>query len=189
MSELGESVFKAFGFLNDFLKDISKLFTTIEENMGNHGMAAFGDAATFWEHSRAYYAPSKWLPKYIARHYVAKPIGKAKPDLRSQWFVVFVVYLTPEKIQEPMAFWGVGTQAEENDLWDVCNKMGLYHKDGPDFVEMKSAKGWKSPKKLPKQLKSLKYKICPVVELHSAKVVDEVVIQPLLKEISGVSKE
>ena len=35
MSELGESVFNAFTFLNDFLKDVSKLVTIVEEKLTN----------------------------------------------------------------------------------------------------------------------------------------------------------
>ena len=183
MSELGKSVFTAFEFLNDFLKDASKLFTEIEESMGNNDLAAIGDAAIFWGHSRAYYAPNKWLPKYLARHYVAKPIGKEKANIKSPWFAFFVVYLTPPTAGEPFAVWGIGKKDEEGDLWEIFNEIGLHHIDGSGLFEMQSTENWKSPKKLSKRLKSLKYQARPVIELYSAQVLEEIVIGPLIKEV------
>ena len=182
MSELGKSVFKAVNFLNDFFKDISKLVTTVEENMNSNKLATLGDAASFWYHSRAYYAPTKWMPRYIARQYVAEAPENSKPDRKAPWFAFFIVYLTPKAIEEPAAVWGIGTQHEKEDLWAPLDKVALKN-DGPDFLVTVPVVEWRSVEDIPEPLSSLKFQAKAIVELNNAQTVDEVIIQPLLEEI------
>ena len=102
MSELGESVFDAFNFLNEFLKDVSKLITTVEEKLTNKHLIALGDAATFWDHSRAYYAPGQWMPKYLIRHYTEGIDLESKKHWKVPWLVFFVIYLYPARFRQPV---------------------------------------------------------------------------------------
>lgn len=187
MNELGKSVFKAVDFLNEFLKDVSKLVTTVEENMSSNKLAPLWGSASFWDHSHAYYSPTQWLPRYVARHYVAKPAEGQKADTSAPWFAFFNAYLTPKQIQEPIAVWGFGTQNRQEDLWDTFYKLTLNY-DGPTFPFSIPVEGWKALADLPGPLSSFKYQARLVVDLDSAQVVDEVVIQPLLKEINELRK-
>jgi hypothetical protein len=182
MSELGESVFGAVNFLNDFFKDVSKLVTTVEESMTGNKLAPLWGGASFWYYSRAYYAPTQWMPRYIVRQYVSEAPDNSKPDKKSPWFAFFNVYFTPKQILEPVAVWGFGTQDEREDLWKSFDKIAL-NKDGPDFLVGVPVEDWKPIEELPKPLTNFKYQASSVVELNNAQTVDEVVVQPLLREI------
>lgn len=182
MSELGKSVFNAFGFLNDFLKDVSKLVTTVEEKLTNEKLVALGDAATFWDHSRALYSPTQWMPQYIVRHYSAKLDPKSKPGWKVPWIAFFIVYLSPDQIKEPLAVWGVATQYEGKNFWNILKAYGLYQKT-PEFLIRVPATEWELAENLPKSLSAFKYQARFLVELNNTKKVDEIVIQPLLMEI------
>ena len=187
MSQLGESVFKAVDFLNEFLKDVSKLVTTVEEHMTSNKLAPLWGSASFWDHSHAYYSPAQWLPRYVARHYVEKPAEGQKPNASAPWFTFFNVYLTPKQIQEPIAVWGFGTQDEKEDLWEAFYKLTLNY-DGPTFPFLIPTQEWKALEELPAPLSSFKYQARLVVELSDAQIVNEVVIQALLKEIIELRK-
>lgn len=181
MSELGESVFKAVNFLNEFFKDVSRLVTVVEESMTSNKLVSLWGGASFWYSSATYYAPTKWMPRYIARQYVEEAIEDSKPDRKSPWFAFFSVYFTPKRIQEPVAVWGIGMQDEQEDLWQPFSKIAL-NQDGPDFLVMVPVEKWEALQN-PKPLSSFKYQARLVVELDNTQTVEKLVIQPLLEEI------
>jgi hypothetical protein len=182
MTKLGESVFKAVNFLTDFFKDVSKLVTTIEDNMTSNKLVSLWGGTGFWFYSRAYYAPTKWIPRYVVRQYVAEAPDDSKPNQKAPWFAFFNVYFTPKEIQEPVAVWGIGTQTEEEDLWKCFDRV-LLDQNGPDFLTAVPIESWKELVPPPKPLSSFKYQAMLAVELSSAQTVDKVVIQPLLAEV------
>jgi len=187
MSELGESVFNAFTFLNDFLKDVSKLVTIVEEKLTNKRLMALGDAATFWDHSRAYYAPTQWMPQYIVRHYSAKLGLESKRRWKAPWVAFFNVYIAPDQTKEPVAVWGVATQNEIKNIWNILKNFGLYQKN-PDYLNKVPTLQWETTMDLPESLSSFKYMSINLLELNNAQKVDEIVIEPLLLEIKELRR-
>ena len=185
MSELGESVFSAFTFLNDFLKDVSKLVTTVEEKLINKQLVALGDAATFWDHSRALYAPTQWMPKYIVRHYTKDLDLERKRRWKAPWVLFLIVYLTPNQFKEPLAVWGIAIQSENKNIWSILKNFGLY-RENPDFLIQAPSLEWETILDLPKALSSFKYRSINLLELNNAQKVDEIVIEPLIVEIKGL---
>lgn len=145
MSELGQSVYKALNFINEFNSDISSLIKSVEEKMLNTSMSALGDAATFWNHSRALYAPKQWIPWYTARIYVPKPQGKEKPDKKSHCFAFFNIYFSPKYFDEPIAIWGFGTQTEKKDVWRILDGFGFFgaSTDSLEFLTELPNNEWK----------------------------------------------
>lgn len=182
MSELGKSVFKAVSFLNEFFNDVSRLVTTVEERMISNKLASLWGAQSFWGRSTTYYAPTKWIPRYVVRQYAEESADGSKPDGKSPWFVFFNVYFTPKQIGEPVAVWGLGVQIGGKDLWQPFDKLAL-SEDGPSFLETVPVDEWKSVESLPKSLSSFKYRARRVVDLKDAKTVDELIIRPLLEEV------
>ena len=182
MNELGRSVFNAFGFLNDFLKDVSKMVTTIEEKMTNNQLIGLGDAATFWDHSRAYYAPGQWLPKYIVRHYAAKNV---ELENWRQWKVpslLFIaIYLTPQKFKEPVVVWGSASQEEKKNFWNILKEFGLLVQN-PEFLKQVPAVEWVPVDHHIKFLTELKYRSEFLVNIGDATAVENKIIKPLLEE-------
>jgi len=183
MSQLGESVISAINFLNDFFKDVSKLITVVEQEMTNNGLISLYGSGSFWDQSATHYLPGKWIPRYIARHYVEKLGDNAKPDSESALLVFFNVYLTPMQIKEPkpIAVWGVGSQNEEKNCWDNFYKIAT-NKDGPDFLDKITITEWNAIDDQ-RQLKEFKYKAISVAELRNEQEVKKIVIDPLLEEI------
>ena len=182
MSELGESVVMAINFLDEFFKDISRLVTTVEERITADKLVPLWGGTSFWYTSTAYYSSAKWMPKYIVRQYVEECTEDSKPDRNSLWFAFFNIYFTPIKIKEPVAIWGIGRQSEKTDLWEIFDKIAL-DKEGPDFLTDVPMKNWESVKDLPKPLVEFKYQSELVVNLCDSQTVENVIIQPLLKEI------
>ena len=106
MSNLGTGVYDAFSFLEKFSSDVSRLVTIVEEKLKNKRLIALGDASTFWDLSRAFYAPGQWLPKYIIRHYTEDLEPEAKKQWKARWLLFFVVYLYPDQFRQPVAACG-----------------------------------------------------------------------------------
>ena len=183
MSDLGSSVYEAFSFLDDFLKDVSKLLTTINENLASKHLAPLGDAATFWDHSRAYYAPGQWMPKYIIRHYSNEEYIQKNGSWKVPWLAFFVVYLYPDRFKEPVAGWGYISQKELKDFSGILKKSGLY-KQNPNFLTKVSAEEWIDIDDLPDSLLNFKYRSNMLTELHDANIVETMVIQPLMMEVN-----
>jgi hypothetical protein len=183
MSDLGESVINAFSFLDGFVKDVSKLVTTVEENITSNKLTPLWGSNSFWAHSHAYYSPVSWLPRYVARQYVSEVDEDSKPSKRAPWFAFFCVYFTPEPINEPVAVWGFGIQKEKKELWEPFNQL-LLNNRGPGFLVTVPVEEWESLETVPKPLSAFKYQARFAVELSSAQVVDQIVIQTMNKEIS-----
>jgi hypothetical protein len=187
MNELGKSVFNTFGFLNDFLKDVSKMMITIEEKMKNNGLMALGDASTFWYHSRAYYAPGQWLPKHIVRHYTSKNV---EMEDRRKWkaaFLLFIaIYLTPEKFKEPVVVWGSALQEENKNFWNILKTVGLYA-ENPEFLTQAPALEWVPLDRNINFLTELKYRSEFLVNISDATSVEEKIMKPLLEEFSRLN--
>lgn len=182
MSELGESVFKAVSFLNEFFKDVSRLVTVVEESMTSNKLVSLWGNASFWYSSTTYGAPTRWMPRYIVRQYVEETVEDSGPDKKSPWFAFFGVYFTPKRIQEPVAVWGIGMQDEQKNLWQPFNKIAL-KRGGPDFLVKASVEKWEALQNPPEPLSSFKYQARLVVELNNTETVERLVIQPLLEEI------
>ena len=184
MSDLGSSVYEAFTFLDEFLNDVSKLLTTINEKLSNQRLAALGDAATFWDHSRAYYAPGQWMPKYVIRHYTREEYINKKESWKVPWIVFFVVYLYPDRFKKPLAAWG---HIKQNDLKRInraLDSIGLYNQN-PKFLQDTGSGEWVKVGDLPDSLACFKYQSTWLTDLSDTKTVDRLVIQPLLTEIKN----
>ena len=184
MSELGESIFDAFNFLNKFLKDVSKLITTVEEKLTNKHLIALGDAATFWDHSRAYYAPGQWMPKYIIRHYTEGIDLESKKHWKVPWLIFFVIYLYPARFQQPVAVWGSIVQDEMKNMSKILYKSELYTQN-PQFLTVVPANEWITVGEFSKSLSSFKYQSTWLTDLNDSGTIDVNVIQPLLEEANG----
>ena len=187
MNELGKSVFNAFGFLNEFLVDVSKLVTTVEDKMTNNQLLSLGDAATFWDHSRAYRFPGQWLPKYIARHYAVK---KVELEDRRKWKIsslLFVsIYLTPQKYKEPVVVWGCASQEENKNFWNILKTFGLYT-ENPDFLTQVPAENWVSVDQPTRLLAKLKYRSEFLVNINDAANVEKEIVRSLMEEAAKLS--
>lgn len=181
MANLGSSVYEAFSFLNEFLIDVSKLLTAINEKLSNNRLIALGDAATFWEHSRAYYAPGQWLPKYVIRHFTQEEYIDQKGTWKVPWSVFFVVYLYPDSFKRPVAAWGSIRQKDLKNLYKILNPVDL-HRQNPKFLKKVPAEGWTEIEGLPDSLLSFKYQSIWLTDLRDAKIIDRLVIRPLLNE-------
>ena len=181
MGNLGTSVYEAFNFLEKFSADVSKLVTLVEEKLKNKRLIALGDAATFWDHSRAFYAPGQWLPKYIIRHYTEDLEPEAKKAWKAQWLLFFAVYLYPDQFCQPVAAWGSITQTETKNLWNLLKSAEVYRKD-PQFLTRVPAKEWTKVEDLPDYFSTFKYQSTWLTDLKDAKTVDSVVINTLVKE-------
>ena len=181
MGNLGTGVYDDFSFLEKFSADVSKLVTLVEENLKNERLIALGDAATFWDHSRAFYAPGQWLPKYIIRHYTEDLEPEAKRAWKAPWLLFFAVYLYPDEFRQPVAAWGSITQAGAKSFWNLLKSAEVYRKD-PQFLTSVPTKEWTEVKDLPDSFSTFKYQSTWLTELKDAKTVDSVVIEPLVKE-------
>ena len=185
MGDLGTSVYDAFGFLEKFSADVSRLVTIVEEKLKNKRLIALGDASTFWDLSRAFYAPGQWLPKYIIRHYTEDLEPEAKKAWKAPWLLFFVVYLYPDQFRQPVAAWGSITQDGAKNIWQVLKRAEVYSKD-PQFLTRVPAKEWTNVEDLPDSLSTFKYRSTWLTDLKDAKTVDSVVIEPLLKEAKAL---
>lgn len=183
MGNLGTGVYDAFSFLEKFSADVSKLVTLVEENLKNKRLIALGDAATFWDHSRAFYAPGQWLPKYIIRHYTEDLEPEAKRAWKAPWLLFFAVYLYPDQFRQPVAAWGSITQAGAKSFWNLLKSAEVYRKD-PQFLTSVPATEWTEVKDLPDSFSTFKYQSTWLIELKDAKTVDSLVIEPLVEEAS-----
>ena len=181
MSDLGASVYDAFSFLEKFLADVSRLVTTVEEKLENKKLLHIGDAAAFWDLSRAFYAPGQWLPKYIIRHY-AEEIGPvAKKQWETPWLLFFAVYLYPDQFRQPVAAWGSISQNGTKNMWNILKRLEIYAQN-PNFLTKVPAEEWTSLGELPSALSAFKYQSTLLTDLKDAKTVDSMVIEPLLRE-------
>jgi hypothetical protein len=181
MNNLGTSVYDAFSFLEEFSADLSKLVTLVEEKLKNKSLIALGDAATFWYHSRAFYAPGQWLPKYIIRHYTEDLEPEAKKAWKAPWLLFFVVYLYPDQFRQPVAAWGSVTQSGSKNIWGLLKRVEVYRKD-PQFLTRVPAKEWANVHDLPDFFSSFKYRSTWLTDLKDAKTVESLVIKALLEE-------
>lgn len=181
MSNLGTGVYDAFSFLEKLSADVSKLVTLVEEKLKNKRLIALGDAATFWDHSRAFYAPGQWLPKYIIRHYTEDLEPEAKKAWKAPWLLFFVVYLYPDQFRQPVAAWGSITQDGTKNIWHLLKRAEVYRKD-PQFLTRVPAKEWTKVEDLPDSFSNFKYQSTWLTDLKDAKTVDSVVIKTLVKE-------
>jgi hypothetical protein len=182
MSELGASVFRAFNFLAEFFRDVSRLVSVVEERMAGDDLVSLWGNQAMWGRSSTYYIPAKWVPTHVVRQYVEEPADGSKPDRESPWFVFFNVYFAPERFGEPIAVWGVAMQSGGKDLWQPFDTLTI-SQDGPDFLDEIPVDEWRSVEDLPKALSSFKYRARRVVELKDAEIVDELVVRPLLQEV------
>ena len=185
MGDLGTGVYDAFSFLEKFSADVSRLVAIVEEKLQNKRLIALGDAATFWDHSRAFYAPGQWLPKYIIRHYTEDLEPEAKKLWKAPWLLFFVVYLYPDQFRQPVAAWGSITQDGAKNIWHALNKAGVYSKD-PQFLARVPAQEWTNVEDLPDSLSTFKYRSAWLTDLKDAKVVDSMVIEPVSKEAKAL---
>ncbi len=185
MNELGQSVCRAIDFLDEFFKDVSKLLTNIEQSMASSKLLPYGDAATFWYHSRAYYSPHQWLPRYFARIYVSKDPSDSKPDKKSKLFAFFNACLKPINFDQPIAVWGIGQQAEKKDIWHVLDSLGLFNVNNPilNFVSEIQDEKWQELKNVPVALSDFKFRSNYLIELNNSHTAKEKVIDPLLEEL------
>ena len=185
MGDLGTGVYDAFSFLEAFSADVSRLVTMVEEKMKNKRFIALGDAATFWDHSRAFYAPGQWLPKYIIRHYTEDIEPELKKNWKVPWLLFFVVYLYPDQFRQPVAAWGSITQDGAKNIMNILKRAEVYRKD-PLFLTRVPAKVWTNVEDLPDSLSIFKYQSTWLTDLKDAKTVESVVIEPLLKEVTSL---
>jgi hypothetical protein len=181
VSDLGASIHDAFIFLDKFSADVSKVVTMVEEKLSNKGLIALGDAATFWDHSRAYYAPGQWFPKYIIRHYTEDLDPETKRQWNAPWLLFFVVYLYPAQFGQPVAAWGRISQMETKNMWYLLKSAEVYRKD-PPFLTKVPAREWTDVEGLPDSLESFKYQSVWLTDLKDATTVYTLVIEPLLME-------
>ena len=185
MSDLGLSVYEAFSFLDEFLNDVSKLLTNINDKLSNQHIIALGDAATFWDHSRAYYAPKQWMPKYIIRHYTKEKFIDKRNSWIVPWLVFFVVYLYPDRFKNPVAAWGCITQKDVKNIYKTLDKLDLYEQN-PKFLKKVPTEEWTEIDDLPDSLSGFKYQSIWLTNLRDTKIVDTLVIQPLLNEAKSL---
>ena len=172
MTELGKSVYDAFNFLNGFLVDVSRVVKHVEEKMTNSQLVPLGDASCILESSKAYYAPEKWMPKYIVRQYA--PERKKGMNWYVKWFVFFIIYLAPETLKEPVVVWGIAKQTKNENMYKLLNSIGLYKSD-PDFLNAATNTSWQSLAKQPKDMAVFKYQSKPLVEINDSQTIDEIV--------------
>jgi len=184
MGDLGTGVYDAFSFLETFSAHVSRLVTIVEERLKNKRLIALGDAATFWDHSRAFYAPGQWLPKYIIRHYTEDLAPEDKKPWKVPWLLFFVAYLQPDQFRQPVAVWGSITQDGAKHIGKILNPV-VYRKN-PKCLTRVPAKEWINVEDLPDSLSAFKYRSTWLTDLRDEKTVDSVVIEPLLKEAKAL---
>lgn len=178
MSELGKSVYEAFIFLDEFLLDVSRLVSHVEEKMTNSRLVAIGDSGGFWEHSRAYYAAKQWLPKYIVRHYTRE--SKKGRVWKIKWCAFIIVYLSPNSFKEPVAVWGIAHQNEDKNMYNTLKRIGLYQ-SSPDYLNTISTTTWQNLDNPLNDMVALKYQSIPIIEIKDTQAIDQIV-DSLLKE-------
>jgi hypothetical protein len=181
VNNLGPGVYDAFSFLEKFAADVSKLVTLVEEKLKNKKLIALGDAATFWDHSRAFYLPGQWLPKYIIRHYTEDLEPEAKKAWKAPWLLFFVVYLYPDQFRQPVAAWGSITHNGTKNMWNLLKRGEVYRKD-PQFLTKVPAIEWTRAEDLPDTFSTFKYQSTWLTDLKDAMTVDSVVIKTLMNE-------
>ena len=172
MTELGKSVYDAFNFLDGFLVDVSRVVKHVEEKMTNSQLVALGGSASFWEYSRAHYAPQQWLPKYIVRHYT--PEWKRGRNWKVEWCAFFIIYLAPKTFKEPVAAWGIAKQTEKKDIYQSLNRIGLYQ-SAPEFLNAPTNNSWQNLDDQPDSMAVFKYQNKPLVEIIDSQSIDVIV--------------
>jgi hypothetical protein len=183
MSELGESAIRAIEWLATFHKDVSKLISSVEDNMRGRGLISLWTSTSISGSSATYYNPSGWMPRYLYRSYVPAPQEDQRPELLQRRWAFFLVYLTP-KCKEPMALWGVASLHAPGNPWDVMKPI-LLRDDGPPFLDSSNVSQWENIKDRPESVESLVYRACPIVELKNGGIVEEVVVSPLVERLSA----
>jgi hypothetical protein len=147
----------------------------------NKRLIALGDAASFWDQSRAFYLPGQWLPKYIIRHYTEDLEPEAKKAWKAPWVLFFAVYLYPDRFRQPVAAWGCVTQAGAKNFLSLLKSAEVYRKD-PQFLTRVPSNEWTKVEDLSDSLSTFKYQSTWLPDLKDAKTVDNLVIKTLLEE-------
>jgi hypothetical protein len=102
---------------------------------------------------------------------------------QSIW-IFFFIYFTPKQLQEPVAVWGVTSMVDPGNPWDILKPL-LVRDDGPRFLESPTVSEWRSVSPPPEKVEWMLYRARPVVTLSDAKVVEEVVVTPLIERLSS----
>ncbi len=185
MSELGNSVGQAIGFLRGFFSDVSKLVTVVEGEMTASGLASPWGSGSRWGASSSYAESPRWVPNYVARQYVEAPSEGAKANNVAGWYAFFVVHFAPRPIGEPTAIWGTATLNTVQYVWTSLDKL-LMPERGPRFLTRLPVEDWQTLREPGQDVRELRYRACAVVDLRDETMVREIVTQPLLGLVEKV---
>jgi len=187
MSKLGVSVKDAISFLEEFFVDVSKLLLSVEENMVNNGFSSYGDSASYWYLSRAYYLPKQWLPKYFVRMYTPKDKNN-KADKKSAIYGFVDVCLAPANFDEPIIVWGIGQQIERKDIWHIMDSLGFFNvkDDLVPFVTEITSGSWSTLNRNPDSLKQFLYQAKTLTDFNGSVQIVEEIVSPIVQHMNAI---
>jgi len=183
MSELGVSAVEAINWLTKFCGDVSRLVTTVEDSLRSRGCKNPWGGVSFWQRSAAYYAPDRWIPRYLCRVYVLTDSEEQDAQATQKRWAFFLVYLSPKLLPEPVALWGVLSLVTPGNAWAVMDRW-LIGDDGPPFLDRLDVASWETAARCPEGVESFLYRACPVVELRDSKMVEEKVVNPIWEQLN-----
>lgn len=182
-TNLGPSAKKAVEFVRDFFDDISRLLTTLDERMARESWLSIHGSQCYWGGSYSVKLGPQWLPHSVHRIYGKAPLRKGNAAVLSE-AAFFSVYLIPKCSSQPLAVWGFAAQPQAADIYPRFDTL-LYPIEGADFLESENQDSWKQVTNM--KFDRFEFRSCPLVELTSAAVIDQKVVQPLMTQLKAVA--
>jgi hypothetical protein len=180
MSQLGDSVVSAIGFLSQFYHDVSRLLVSIDDALVTQGMVSLVGGQSIWDRSGDFRIPEGWMYRWMFRLYGPDRMKGNTPKVTAaiSKAVFFGVYFTPKACGEPTAVWGVLSVPEPTDLFSLAKPV-LLRNEGPAFLQVPEVRDWTD---VPIQAKKgvISYRASPLVELKNDEVVQQTVTSGLL---------
>ena len=178
MEANGKPIRDAFEFLQQVFSETSMLLQTAEDALAERGLKSAEGSGCFWDRSAACNNPLGWMPSYLFRAY----IDKGAEYYERMKFATLTVRFSPPQWDHPVLLFGVVRQRKTTGFWPFTKAM-LLDEDSLSFAVGSSQKEWNCHEPEPPNdcFLDMMYRVIPLVSVDDAQVLQDEVIEPLVK--------